>query len=183
MCNRVHRVFIFGHGCICTGGAFAASWHPWHSLTIFSMSRSILGQYVCLRIKAFIVDMSGWPLWNSFRILLCSVVGMMTLSAYIKVYEQIENGEIFESFFDFSFNCTCFFIFTMNSSVSAALLMLSRVTGNSRIVLHSSPESSFSSLNAAITVSSKGSTHFQISLDSSFACPIFLDEMYSILKL
>ena len=78
---------------------------------------------------------------------------MTTLSAYIKVCEQIENGEIFKSFFDCSFNFTCFFIFTMNSSVSAALLMSSRDTGNSRIVLHSSPESSFSPLNAAITVS------------------------------
>ena len=108
---------------------------------------------------------------------------MTTLSAYIKVCEQIENGEIFESFFDFSFNCTNFFIFTLNTSVYAALLMSSRVIGNSRIVLHSSPESSFSSLNAAITVSSKGSAYFRISLDSPSACPIFLDDMYSILKL
>ena len=83
----------------------------------------------------------------------------------------------------FHLTAPVFFIFTMNSSVSTALLMLSRDTGNSQIVLHSSPESSFSSLNAAITVSPKGSTHFRISLDSPSACPIFLDEMYSILKL
>ena len=61
--------------------------------------------------------------------------------------------------------------------------MSARVTGNSRMVLISNPKSSLSSFYDAITVSSKGLVFFGISLERSSASPIFLDEIYSILKL
>ena len=57
------------------------------------------------------------------------------------------------------------------------------ITDNSQIVLTSISYSSFYSFSDAITISSNDSEVLGINLEISLAYAIFLDEMYSILKL
>ena len=53
------------------------------------------------------------------------------------------------------------------------LKLCSRVASNCRIVLHSLTDKYFSSLKAAITMSSNGSENLAINLNKPLACPIF----------
>ena len=58
----------------------AANAHPLHSLTMYSIPLSMFGQETKLRIRLFILLLSGWPVWKSFKIRFCNVDGITTRS-------------------------------------------------------------------------------------------------------
>ena len=55
------------------GGALDARAQPLHDLTALSISLSMLSQCTELRIKLFILVLSGWPAWKPFNICFWSV--------------------------------------------------------------------------------------------------------------
>ena len=73
------------------GGGFATDAQLLHNFTMFSMSLSIPGQYVLLRIRAFILLIPGCPVWKSSKIFFVKTEVMTTRSPYINMPLHVEN--------------------------------------------------------------------------------------------
>ena len=108
---------------------------------------------------------------------------VLLLFAHTSKFRHILKMATLLVFLFFSFPFTCLFILIMYSSVFAAFLISSSVTGNSLTVLINTSVCSFSCFSAAITVSSNSSALSGISLERPSACAIFLGGIFCILKL
>ena len=143
-------------------------------LPFLSLSWSILGQYIQLHINDFILVMSV----NLYEILLgfsFAVYKALPLYRHIVLLaHRLKKVIHMILFFCLSISHTCFFIFWINSSFSSFFTSY-RVTANSWIVLHNNMDNSFSSLKAAITVSSNSPENFGVILDKPSVFPRFFD--------
>ena len=104
-------------------------------------------------------------MWNSLRIRFCSERGVTTLLLYLRTSLQIEYASASVVLLSFSF----FFIFTINLSSNTLFFIASNVMSSFHTVLHSIFLISTSACTEAMTVSSKVSLFFVISLDNPSA--------------